>query len=212
MNKKAPRQRQVEHDRNALEPTMGGAVRGGAGVAPRTLAWCLALLLQLAGAWAWAQDTIPGSAGTSAAAVRNVVLGILSYARWPVEPAELQVCVVAHTEFADDLLQGATQPSGRRVQVQRVSLDSPTLGTDCNVVYLGAASDVERKRLFAQLAGHPILSISERDDACSVGSMFCLHVHGAQVSFDVNLDSVARSGVRVHPSVLQLAHPEVPRP
>lgn len=178
------------------------------GAAMRALVWGMALLLQLMGGRAWSQDTVAGSAGASAAAVRNVVLGILSYARWPIEPAELHVCVVAPTQFADDLMQGATQPSGRSVQVQRVPLDSPLLSTNfCNVVYLGVASAAERQRLFAQLAGHPVLSISEQGDSCSVGSMFCLHVHGARVSFEVNLDSVARSGVRVHPSVLQLGRP-----
>jgi hypothetical protein len=49
------------------------------------------------------------------------------------------------------------------------------------------------------------LSISEADSSCSVGSMFCLRIKPGKVSFDVNLDSVARSGVRVHPSVLKLA-------
>lgn len=38
-----------------------------------------------------------------------------------------------------------------------------------------------------------------------VGSLFCLRVEDEQVSFEVNLDSVARSGVRIHPSVLQLS-------
>jgi hypothetical protein len=32
-----------------------------------------------------------------------------------------------------------------------------------------------------------------------------LRVSDEQVSFEVNLDSVARSGVRIHPSVLQLS-------
>jgi hypothetical protein len=63
----------------------------------------------------------------------------------------------------------------------------------------------ERRRLFASLTGHPVLSISEGGDQCTVGSLFCLRVSDDQVSFDVNLDSVARSGVRIHPSVLQLS-------
>ena len=44
-----------------------------------------------------------------------------------------------------------------------------------------------------------------RDSPCTVGSLFCLRVSDQQVAFEVNLDSVARSGVRIHPSVLQLS-------
>lgn len=63
----------------------------------------------------------------------------------------------------------------------------------------------ERQQVFHSLAGHPVLSISERGTECSVGSMFCLNVGGPRITFEANLDSIARSGVRVHPSVLKLA-------
>jgi hypothetical protein len=35
--------------------------------------------------------------------------------------------------------------------------------------------------------------------------MFCLSTDANRVTFDMNLDSVARSGVRVSPKVLELA-------
>ncbi|VVQ25624.1 hypothetical protein PS928_06100 [Pseudomonas fluorescens] len=59
--------------------------------------------------------------------------------------------------------------------------------------------------MFTSLIGRPVLSISEGSDQCTVGSLFCLWGSDDQVSFEVNLDSVARSGVRIHPSVLQLS-------
>ena len=77
-------------------------------------------------------------------------------------------------------------------------------------MYIGELSVDERSRLFASLMGHPVLSISEGGDQCTVGSLFCLRVGDEQVSFEVNLDSVARSGVRIHPSVLQLSRRRAP--
>ena len=38
-----------------------------------------------------------GMAAQRAQAVTQVVLGILSYARWPVEPAQLRLCIVGPT-------------------------------------------------------------------------------------------------------------------
>jgi hypothetical protein len=89
--------------------------------------------------------------------------------------------------------------------VQRVLADHPSIATDCNAIYIGRLTHDERTRLFASLIGKPVLSISEGGDQCTVGSLFCLRVADEQVSFEVNLDSVARSGVRIHPSVLQLS-------
>ena len=61
-----------------------------------------------------------------------------------------------------------------------------------------------------RISGNSILSISENDSECSAGSAFCLLIDGDQASFKVNLDALARSGVRVHPNVLQLARKQAP--
>ena len=147
-----------------------------------------------------------------AKAVTQVVLGILSYARWPTEPAQLQLCVIGPTEYTDDLLKGATQPSGRPVQAHRVLASDPGIASDCNAVYLGKLSAAERSQLFSSFNTKAVLSISEDGDQCTVGSLFCLRVRDEQVSFEVNLDSVARSGVRIHPSVLQLSRRRAAQP
>jgi hypothetical protein len=155
---------------------------------------------------AFAQPQAPVSmADQRASAVTQVVLGILSYARWPVEPAQLRLCIVGPTEYTDDLVKGTTQATGRPVAVRRLLAANPSIATECNAVYIGKLTNDERSRLFASLAGLAVLSISEADDPCTVGSLFCLRVSDDQVSFEVNLDSVARSGVRIHPSVLQLS-------
>ena len=163
-------------------------------------------LLWLLTSVAVAQPQAPtGMAEQRAKSVTQVVLGILSYARWPVEPAQLRLCIVGPTEYTDDLVKGTSQATGRPVVVRRLLADNPAIVSECNAVYIGKLTADERSRLFAALIGHPVLSISEADDQCTVGSLFCLRVGDEQVSFEVNLDSVARSGVRIHPSVLQLS-------
>jgi hypothetical protein len=166
----------------------------------------LAGLLCLLTGVVFAQSETPVSmADQRARSVTQVVLGILSYARWPVEPAQLRLCVVGPTEYTDDLVKGTTQATGRPVTVRRLLADNPSIVGECEAVYIGKLTDDERRQLFASLTGRPVLSISESDDQCTVGSLFCLRVTDDQVSFEVNLDSVARSGVRIHPSVLQLS-------
>jgi hypothetical protein len=162
-------------------------------------------LCLLAGAAIAQPQTPAGMAEQRAQAVTQVVLGILSYARWPVEPAQLRLCIVGPTEYTDDLVKGTTQATGRPVVVRRLLADNPAIVSECDAVYIGKLTADERSRLFASLIGHPVLSISEGGDQCTVGSLFCLRVGDEQVSFEVNLDSVARSGVRIHPSVLQLS-------
>ena len=180
----------------------------------RRLSWRRMLLLAVL--WVLtpvtlAQTPAPASmADQRARAVTQVVLGILSYARWPVEPAQLRLCIVGPTQYTDDLIKGATQATGRPVVVQRLLAGHPDIANACDAVYIGQLTNDERSRLFTSLTGRPVLSISEGGDQCTVGSLFCLRVGDEQVSFEVNLDSVARSGVRIHPSVLQLSRRRAP--
>ncbi|MFL1504525.1 YfiR family protein [Pseudomonas sp. O64] len=179
----------------------------------RSLSWRRMLLVAVLCLLApFANAQTPSPADHRAQAVTQVVLGILSYARWPVEPAQLRLCIVGPTQYTDDLIKGTTQATGRPVVVKRLLADNPDILSACDAVYIGKLSDDERTRLFASLIGHPVLSISEGGDRCTVGSLFCLRVGDAQVSFEVNLDSVARSGVRIHPSVLQLSRRRAPTP
>jgi hypothetical protein len=184
---------------------MEAAVRGAARGNGRRHYVLAGLLCLLSPAIAAQEPTSTTRAEQRAEAVTQVVLGILSYARWPVEPTQLQLCIVGPTQYTDDLVKGTAQATGRPVAVQRLLADHPGIASDCNAVYIGRLTNDERSRLFESLIGKPVLSISEGGDQCTVGSLFCLRVGDEQVSFEVNLDSVARSGVRIHPSVLQLS-------
>ncbi|RQZ15308.1 YfiR family protein [Burkholderia sp. Bp9031] len=136
--------------------------------------------------------------------VRQVVLGIVSFTRWPTTPVRLHLCVTGRPDYAAGLTD-TLQAGSTVLDVQRVRFDDPGLGIACDVVYLGALGNDERTRVRAALAGHPVLTIAEHDESCTAGAMFCLTVDGEHVTFDINLDAVARSGVRVHPNVLNLA-------
>jgi hypothetical protein len=143
-------------------------------------------------------------------AVTTVVVGIISYARWSREPNPIRLCVTAPTQYAEGLFDPILLSAPRPIKAERVPFDSPTLSTGCDVIYLGNITAAQRQNFMQRISGNSILSISENDSECSAGSAFCLQIDGDQASFKVNLDALARSGVRVHPNVLQLARKQAP--
>ena len=137
------------------------------------------------------------------ATVRQVVLGIVSFTHWPTAPTHLHLCVTGRPDYARGLID-PLQAGSTPLDVQRVGVDSPVLGSACDVVYFGNLSDDERQEVRDAVAGHPVLTISEHSPSCTTGSMFCLNVDDEHVTFAINLDAMARSGVRVDPNVLKL--------
>lgn len=164
----------------------------------------LSFLLLAPGHITLAESDAANSASLRASKVANVVYGILGYTRWPQQPDILRLCVIAPTEYADRLWQDHPREVRHPVQATRLLASSPLLETECEAIYLGILPDEQRLALFARLVGKPILTISETTRECSEGSLFCLGIADERVAFKVNLDNVARSGLRIHPNVLQL--------
>lgn len=160
---------------------------------------------------AWSATTARSDTATEdhMQAVTRTVIGILGYTRWPAESAVLQLCVVGATEYAAGLMQSSGQAvGGRRLDVRRVDFDHLKT-SDCDGVYAGEMDEQQWRSLMTQEAGRSLLTISERSALCRIGAMFCLRRQGEGPGFEVNLDSVARSSLRISPKVLQLARSKV---
>lgn len=176
----------------------------------RVACWGLSLGLlccwpvtQAAGAPGQDAPPPPGTAA-EARAVAQVVTGILGYARWPTPPRPEPplLCVTGSSPYAAALLAG--DEAMATVRARRVAPDDAQLAQMCEALYVGDLPAAVSKHLLQSVTGRPVVTILEHDADCG-GGMFCLNVQGAQVGFLINLDIIARSGVRIHPSVLQLA-------
>jgi len=175
--------------------------------ASRLYRWFVVFVLLLAslGKGSLAEQALPAQEREQASlAVTRTVLGILSFVRWPWPSEHLTLCVVGEVQFASLLTDDLRQANGQALRVQHYA-SADALPPNCNALYLGKLPAATQQALFARFLGKSTLLISEADDECALGNMFCLTVSKQQVSFNINLDSLSRSTVRVHPNVLKLA-------
>lgn len=138
--------------------------------------------------------------------VRETLIGILAYTRWPVEPKPLRLCVLGQSQQTAWLLhEGLTRPGYPPVQASRLDPDAD-LASRCDALYVGQLAAEAWRELLPRLTGRAVLTVCERSDPCTAGGMIRLDIDakGDQVRFEVNLDAVARSIVRIHPQLLRL--------
>lgn len=168
--------------------------------------WVSSILMSISAISSRAQEPAPdASPARLDTAVQQVVLGIISFTHWPQPRTPVRLCAIGSTRFSLDGIDKLASPSGPAIAARQASASDPALGTACDALYIGTLSDAERQQVDANRAGHPLLTINESDSTCTLGAMFCLTTDKNRVAFDMNLDSVARSGVRVSPKVLELA-------
>ena len=151
---------------------------------------------------AWAQ---PKAEEPPPATVARVVAGIVSYTRWPEDLSSIRLCTLGLGRGVGALARaGDVGAPGRRVSVVAV----PNLGAaerGCHAVYLGRTGGPDARQTVRLFAGRPVLLLGEGADFCTEGGMFCIEPASESARFGVNLDAVARSGLRVNPQVLRIA-------
>jgi hypothetical protein len=105
------------------------------------------------------------------------------------------------------LLARLQAPEAPRPVVARdIAVDTP-VPSNCDLVFFMGWTPARQQAALRDLAQRPVLTIGPGADFCSDGGMFCLESHVEGTHFEVNLDAVARSGLRMHPQVLRLARP-----
>jgi len=153
--------------------------------------------------------SIPLTAGPDrfAAGAARMVGAILEYTRWPSRRTPLVLCVVGPALHAGRMDRFGLS-DGRVIVRRSVPADAPPAASGCDAIYF-ARLDPDRLRRWTRAArGAAIVTIAEDDPGCRGETMFCLRFTPAALSFDLNIDAVSRSGVRIDPRVLRLANGE----
>ena len=132
------------------------------------------------------------------------------FVEWPPESATpnsnaLAVCVLddeAFAEVVEQTVRGKTA-NGRPFVVRRNP--EPQQIRSCHILFIGA---VERKRwgrLVEAVAGSGVLTVSDTDRFTHIRGIINFIVEGNRIQFEVNVDAVARSGLRISSRLLQVA-------
>jgi YfiR/HmsC-like len=187
-----------EHDAPMSRSGVAAIVRGLA----------CALLATLAGPSIAQTDARIAAAG-GPLELPDVLAGIVHYTRWPDAVDSLRLCVTDKDPATLAALTrrfGASAAPVGRIEVVSVRIDAEAVASllDCQVVYFGQAPAKAWRALLLELTRRPILTIGHGEDFCSYGGLFCLEAADSGVRLRVNLDSIARVGLRVNPQLLRL--------
>lgn len=133
----------------------------------------------------------------------RIVSGIISFTRWPALHDAPQLCVfnsARHVNFP-----ASTTATALPFSVVYLESETELASNHCDALYFGDQSPQQQAELLSLEKGHAVLSLAENNTDCAIGAAFCLIFDADHPMFAVNLDSLARSGVRVSPDVLLLS-------
>jgi len=169
--------------------------------AARHRAWALGGSLALAAALTQAADAQPPREPLAL-----FVSGLLAYTTWAAPLPAVRLCLWGQGRGIDAIVRGA--PLGNARQPVTIVRDAAAVDAPwrCDAVFVAAGAPPAAYDLPRTLAGRPVLVIGEGKAFCTIGGMFCVDADTSALRFHANLEAIARSGLRVHPQVLRIAH------
>jgi hypothetical protein len=134
----------------------------------------------------------------------HMVDAILEYTRWPAPRQTIQLCVAGaalHAGKLDEIVLS----DGSQVIVTPWRVTGAVQQGRCDALYIGRMEAILTRKLIASSRGLAVVTIIEDDPDCRSGAMFCLKFEPAALSFQLNIDAVSRSAVRIDPRVLRMS-------
>lgn len=138
-----------------------------------------------------------------------LVNGIIRNAQWPSPSSVVRLCIAGSPALLENIQTKPLQNRHGTLAIQSISPQEQLAALkDCSVLFIGEHTPQNTAlKWVLSLYKWPIVTIWENPEECSSGTMICLYTPPAKVpTFDVNLDSVSRSGVLLNPMVLTLTN------
>ncbi len=169
--------------------------------------WLLCLLLTFQSLMAVGGGAA-GGAGPSLEQLTLVYLyNFLKFTEWPQGDAlnELTLCVSENAKFGAELGDLAVRTAqNKNVRILRIALGADT--RICQLLFIDRAEHVLGIREWLRgTANRPILLVSDLPGFLDIGGMIMLTEENNRLQFEVNLDNVKSTGLKLNSQLLKLA-------
>lgn len=176
------------------------------------VSWCgLAAAFALLLAGADLRATPPAGHGASATEYEvkaAFLFNFLKFVDWPRSAAltpQIRVLIVGSDPFGsllDQVVAGRTVRGLPIVVERRGQADGPR---NADLVFVGDQSQDGVRAVLAWVTGYPVLTVGEHEGFLRLGGAIRLKLVNRRVRFDVNVESAEAAGLKINPSLLQVA-------
>jgi hypothetical protein len=152
-------------------------------------------------------DVIPAAVpigSDDARATARMVKSVLEYTRWPQRQKVINLCVVGQARFGEGFAY-ASLDNGVLIRRRSLSQFDASAASTCDALYLGRVETSKARQWTALMRGAPVVTIAEIDPQCISEAMICLIFRENALSFQLNMDAVARSNVSIDPRIFRMS-------
>lgn len=150
----------------------------------------------------------PAHAAPSEADIEvGFIHNIAKFVEWPAalpEGGKLQLCIIGQSDMESSAAVLVGKPIGQQTwAVRRVTMGDKL--RDCQVLYIAGSEKVDLRHILKNIQGGPVLTVGDTEGYAEQGVMVNFYLEEGKLRFEVNLDSVRRSRLKIGARLLKLA-------
>lgn len=131
------------------------------------------------------------------------VYNFAKFVEWPSDNTPLRLCVLGKDAIAPALAEIQGKPvKARKIEVALLDATADTRG--CDLLFISLSAEKHLDRVAALSRGSGMLTIGDSEGFAQRGVMMNLFTENGKIRFEVNLDAIRRSGVKVSSKLLAL--------
>lgn len=163
-------------------------------------AGCLLLALALGAGSAVADQQVASEGQLKAAYLVN----FLKYVDWPPSRPQVTLCVFGHSRLLPYLAPYEGRPiGGREMRLRRVS--RPEQFGDCQELFVPESEEARFATILLWTDRMPVLTVSDAEHFARNGGAISLIRADGRLQFDINTETLARSGLKPTSQLMRLA-------
>ena len=186
------------------DPAQSGLQRATAGLVCRLVLLCAAALP------GWSAGAAEDGASLEQRVKAAFLYQFASYVEWPAQSfaqpdTSITIAVMGAEPLAAELrqLSAGRTVGGRKMEVRQVRPGETLAGI--HILFIGGAENARLAQLVQGAKQRPVLTVTEADGALNQGSMINFIIVERRVRFEVALDAVEKSGLRLSSRLLAVA-------
>ena len=130
------------------------------------------------------------------------IYNFIKFVEWPNSPDPIKVGVLGEDPFKGELNKLETKPVGNR-SIKVTQLKSLSDARYCQVVF---TADLDlAKKLVKEVAGQPVLTVSDTPDFSPQGGCITLMSSRNRIRFSINTNTLKNAGLKASSKLLGLA-------
>ena len=137
------------------------------------------------------------------------LFNFLRFVEWPPDHVtDAHICVVGHKKEYGEAFRSLRNQSlnNQAIIIREMNdVDNPRVLQNCQIIFVTSTASHRQKMLFNTLKDADALTVGESSDFANHGGMINFIDKDSKISFEVNLDAVNRSGLRITSKILRIA-------